>query len=153
MITKRKRFTIPEYREKKEIYELLGYQEVDYKESGVRCHVTFQIDETSKTYHALRKLEKQIFPKGPSFAPILLFLVIAFILLSVFVIALARSFRDGTQFDLVAHALGYILPAFIFLLADVIYTFFYFKINQKILDNYNFSKEFIAEEVEKIKNR
>ena len=46
MIVKKKKFTIPEYREKKGIYEILGYQEIGYQEKGINCLVTLQIDET-----------------------------------------------------------------------------------------------------------
>ena len=120
MITKTKKFTIPEYREKKAIYEVLGYKELSYQEKGVNCIVKMQIDEKETNYHELRKLEHEIFPKGPSFAPIILLVVVAFVFISVFVIMLGRSVRDGTSFDLIDNFLGFLLPAFIILFLDVI---------------------------------
>lgn len=153
MIVKKKKFTIPEYREKKGIYEILGYQEIGYQEKGINCLVTLQIDETSKNYLALRRLEREIFPKGPSFVPIILLVVIAFILISIFVVFLGRSVRDNTAFDLTANFLGFLLPAFIILFLDVIYTFIYFKIHRLLIEKGSLSKEFIYEKVEEIKNR
>ena len=152
MITKIKKFTIPEYREKKSIYEVLGYKEVKYKEKGVNCIVTLSIDQTSKNYRELRRLERDIFPKGPSFVPIILLVAIAFILISVFVILLGRSVRDKSDFDLIDNLLAYLLPAFIVLFLDVVYTFIYFKIHRRLIDKGSLSKEFIYERVEQIKN-
>ena len=153
MITKRKKFSIPEYREKKSIYEILGYQEIDYKENGINCVVTLQIDENGKNYKALRKLEREIFPKGPSFIPIILLVAVAFVLISVFVILLGRSIRDNATFDLTANFLGFLLPAFVVLFLDVIYTLFYFKVHRMLIEKGSLSKEFIYEKVEEIKNR
>ena len=153
MITKRKKFSIPEYREKKGIYEILGYQEIDYKENGINCVVTLQIDENGKNYKALRKLEREIFPKGPSFIPILLLVALAFVLISVFVILLGRSIRDGVTFDLTTNFLEFLLPAFVILFLDVIYTLFYFKIHRMLIEKGSLSKEFIYEKVEEIKSR
>lgn len=152
MITKTKKFTIPEYREKKAIYEVLGYQELSYQEKGINCIVKMQIDEKETNYHELRKLEHEIFPKGPSFAPIILLVIVAFVFISVFVIMLGRSVRDGTSFDLIDNFLSFLLPAFIILFLDVVYTFIYFKIHRRLIEKGSLSKEFIYEKVEEIKN-
>ena len=152
MITKTKKFTIPEYREKKAIYEVLGYQELSYQEKGINCIVKMQIDEKETNYHELRKLEHEIYPKGPSFAPIILLVIVAFVFISVFVIMLGRSVRDGTSFDLIDNFLEFLLPAFIILFLDVVYTFIYFKIHRRLIEKGSLSKEFIYEKVEEIKN-
>ena len=152
MITKIKKFSIPEYREKKAIYEVLGYKEISYKEKGINCIVKMQIDDKENNYHALRKLEHEIFPKGPSFIPIILLVVISFVLISLFVIMLGESVKDSTKFDLVGNSLSYLLPAFIILFLDVVYTFIYFKIHRRLIEKGSLSKEFIYEKVEEIKN-
>ena len=152
MITRTKKFSIPEYREKKPIYESLGYKEVDYKEKGINCIVKMQIDEKENNYRALRRLEHEIFPKGPSFVPIVLLVVVSFVLISLFVIMLGVSVKDGTKFDLVGYSLSYLLPAFIVLFLDVVYTLFYFKIHRRLIEKGSLSKEFIYEKVEEIKN-
>ena len=151
MITRTKKFSIPEYREKKSIYEVLGYQEVSYEEKGINCFVTLQIDETSKNYHALRRLEHELFPKGPSFIPIVLLVIVAFVLISMFVILLGRSVRDKSDFDLISNFLSFLLPAFIVLFLDVVYTLIYFKIHRRLIEKGSLSKEFIYERVEEIK--
>ena len=153
MITKTKKFTIPEYREKKAIYEVLGYKELSYQEKGINCIVKMQIDEKETNYHELRKLEHEIFPKGPSFVPIILLVIVAFIFISVFVIMLGRSVRDGTSFDLIDNFLEFLLPAFIILFLDVVYTFIYFKIHRRLIEKGSLTKEFIYEKVEEIKNK
>ena len=153
MITKKKKFSIPEYREKKGIYEILGYEEIKYEEKGINCVVTLRIDEHRKNYAALRKLEREIFPKGPSFIPIILLVAVAFTLISVFVILLGRSIRDNVTFDLTNNFLCFLLPAFIILFLDVIYTLFYFKVHRMLIEKGSLSKEFIYEKVEEIKNR
>lgn len=153
MLYRRKRFSIPEYREKKEIYELLGYKEVSYKEKGIHCYVKFELDETNKYYWKLRKLERQLFPKGPPFIPIVILVVIAFLLLSSFVIILARCIRDGVNFDLASNACAYLLPALIALFLDVVYTFIYLRINQRIIEERpTITIEFIKDRIEQIKN-
>ena len=152
MITKTKKFTIPEYREKKAIYEVLGYKELSYQEKGINCIVKMQIDEKETNYHELRKLEHEIFPKGPSFVPIILLVIVAFVFISVFVIMLGRSVRDGTSFDLIDNFLEFLLPAFIILFLDVVYTFIYFKIHRRLIEKGSLTKEFIYEKVEEIKN-
>ena len=43
------KFSIPEYRYKKEIYEWLGYQELSSVEKGYKTTVTFEIDEIELT--------------------------------------------------------------------------------------------------------
>jgi len=153
MIVKKRKMTIPEYREKKEIYELFGYKEEKYEEKGIYAYVTFSIDENGKHYLELRKLEQQLYRKGPPFFPIILFVACAFILLSLFVIYLAISIKDGTKFALEANAVGYLLPAFLFLSGCVLYTYFYFSINKKILEKGKPTKEQIIEMVNKIKSK
>lgn len=153
MIIKHKKLTIPEYRERKEIFELLGYEEISYKEKGTKAIVTLQIDESTKHYQELVKLERQIYRKGPPFFPIILFVVGSFVLLSMFVIFLAISWKDKTTFDIDAYAIGLLLPAFLSLLGCVIYTYFYFSINRFLLDKGKISKDQIKEMVNKIKNK
>ena len=150
MVTRKRKFTIPEYREKKEIYELLGYKEVNVTEKGIYAIVTFEIDETSKRYHSLKKIEKQVFPQGPTFLPIILFVIGAFILLSIFVVLFVKSVNDKTEFDFIGNVLSFFIPAFSLLLADVIYTYFYFKIHRSIIERGQLTKEQIAEMVNKI---
>ena len=153
MIIKIKKFSIPEYREKKAIYEVLGYKELSYREKGINCVVKMVIDEKETNYHELRKLEREIFPKGPSFIPIILLVVVAFIFISVFVIMLGRSVRDGVSFDLIDNFLEFLLPAFIILFLDVIYTLIYFKIHRRLIEKGSLTKEFIYEKVEEIKSK
>lgn len=141
MITKTKRMTIPEYRERKEIYELLGYKEVSYKEKGIHCFVKMEIDNNNKYYGKMMNLEHQIYRKGPPFFPIFIFIGLSFALLSTFVILLAQSWRDKTTFDLTTNALIFLLPAFASLLGTVIYTYFYFGINKQIVESKTLSKE------------
>lgn len=133
MIKITKRFSIPEYREKKEIYQVLGYKEVGYKEIRTSVFVTFEVDETDKHYREYAKIERSINVKGPIFLPIILFVFGAFVLLSVFVVLIARSLRDGSDFDVVSNSLAFLIPAFLLLLADVVYTYFYFKINHYLI--------------------
>lgn len=153
MIKIRKKFTIPEYKSKKEIYELLGYQEISYIESGFNCKVTFCIDESAKHYLELRKLEKQIYRKGPPFFPILLLISGAFVLLSFFVIFLAISIKDQTYFDLNANAVGFLLPAFSCIAASALYTYFYFSINKKIDAKGKPTREEIIDTINSIKSK
>lgn len=152
MIKRTRKFTIPEYREKRELYvDFLGFKEVSVKEKGIYNYVTFEIDENSKVYHKLAKLEKTIYPRGPSFLPIILFVIGAFILLSIFVVLFVKAVNDGAQFDYIGNVLSFFIPAFALLLADVIYTFFYFKIHRTIIERGKLSKEQIASIVQKIK--
>lgn len=150
MKTRKIKFTIPEYREKKEIFEALGYQELSKKEKGYKVSVIFQIDDKNKNYKEIRELDRLINAKGPNFLPIVGFLICSFILLSVFVIRLAQSVRDGQSFDLVNNALSFLLPAFTFMLLDVIYTYFYFKMNQKIIARGKYTASDVKEMVKKI---
>ena len=131
MITVKKKMTIPEYRERKKMYELLGYKEVEVKNSDYKTVVTLEIDETDKHYPELMKVERRLFRKGPPFFPVMIFVALSFVFLSVFVIILAR---DGEHFDLTSNALSYLLPAFTSLAAAVIYSILYFSINKKIID-------------------
>lgn len=131
MITVKKKMTIPEYRERKPLYETLGYKEIDAKEKDYKITVTMEIDETDKHYPELMKLERRIFRKGPPFFPVMIFVVLSFVLLSVFVIILAR---DKASFNLTYNALSYLLPAFTSLALAVVYTILYFSINKRIID-------------------
>ena len=131
MITVKKKMTIPEYRERKPMYELLGYKEVSVETSDYKTVVTMEIDETDKHYPELMKVERRIFRKGPPFFPVMIFVALSFVLLSVFVILLAR---DGDHFDLTSNALSYLLPAFVSLALAVAYTIIYFSLNKKIIE-------------------
>lgn len=148
MISKKVKLTIPQYRERKEIFEALGYKEVSCIEKGIYAHVKYEIDENQPHYQELRQFEKTLFKKGPTFAPIILLVVVAFVFLSVFVILLAQQKSD---FDLVANAVSFLLPAFICLLLDVIYTYFYFTINKRIIERGPQSKADILKTIAIIK--
>ena len=149
MIKKRIRLTIPQYREREEIFKALGYRETRYDEKGIHAYVTLVIDENEPHYYELRNYERTLFAKGPSFAPILLLVVVAFALLSTFVILFAQQKGD---FDLVTNALAFLLPAFICLFLDVVYTYFYFTINKKLIDKGGYlTKEQILQQIEDIK--
>ena len=52
MIRVKKKLTLPEYRERKEVYELLGYKEVSLEEKGYKVIVTYEIDETDNHFIA-----------------------------------------------------------------------------------------------------
>ncbi len=149
MIKKKVRLTIPQYREREEIFKALGYHEIRYDEKGIHAYATLEIDENEPHYYELRKYERTLFAKGPSFAPILLLVVIAFALLSTFVILFAQ--QKG-NFDLVTNALAFLLPAFICLFLDVIYTYFYFTLNKKLIDKGGYlTKDQILQQIEDIK--
>ena len=150
MKTKKIKLTIPEYRERKDVFLALGYKEVDYKEKDFKAYITLEIDENEPHYNELHQFEKRLYQKGPSFYPILLFVVASFVFLSIFVILFAQ--QKGS-FDLVTNALGFLLPAFIFLLLDVIYTYFYFSINKKIIERGHPNKEAILKDIESIKQK
>lgn len=151
MITIKKKLTLPEYRERKEVYETLGYKEVKVEEiNDFKVCVTYEVDNEDPYYPTLRRLERKLYRKGPLFFPVILMVLISFGLLSTFVIILAR---DGENFDLVSNALAFLLPAFTVLALDVLYTFFYFSINKKIMEESPLSKEDIASIVNKIKNK
>ena len=150
MIRKKAKLTIPQYRERKEIIEAIGYKEINYIEKGYYAKITLEIDENEPHYQELHELEKKLYAKGPSFAPIIFLVIIAFTLLSVFVILLAEQ-KSG--FDLVSNALSFLLPAFTCLLADVIYTYFYFTINKRIIDRGVPKKDEILKMIEEIKSK
>ena len=150
MIRVKKKLTLPEYRERKEVYELLGYKEVSLEEKGYKVIVTYEIDETDKHYSAIRHLEKKLYRKGPSFLPVILFVGIAFLLLSLFVIFMAVK-RD--QFDLLSNALGFLIPAFVSLALAVIYTYLYFNINKRIIEESPYLKANLSSIVNSIKNK
>ncbi len=148
MIKRKIKLTIPQYRERKEIFDAIGYKEVAYVEKRYYAYVTQEIDETMPHYHELRNLEKNIYVKGPTFTPIILLVVVAFALLSVFVILLAE--QKG-EFDLYTNAFSFLLPAFLCMLLDVIYTYFYFTINKRIIDRGFPNKAEIINSINKIK--
>ncbi len=150
MLTKKVKLTIPQYRERREIFEALGYKEVSCIEKGIYAHVKYEIDENQPHYQELRQFERTLFKKGPSFAPIILLVVIAFVLLSIFVILLAQQ---KSNFDLVTNAVSFLLPAFTCLLLDVIYTYFYFTINKRIIERGPQSKQDILKNIEIIKSK
>ena len=150
MIRIKKKLTLPEYRERKEVYELLGYKEISLEEKGYKVIVTYEIDETDKHYSAIRHLEKKLYRKGPSFLPVILFVGIAFLLLSLFVIFMAFK-KDA--FDLVSNALGFLLPAFVSLALAVIYTYLYFNINKRIIEESPYLKANLSSIVNSIKNK
>lgn len=150
MIRVKKKLTLPEYRERKEVYELLGYKEVSSEEKGYKVIVTYEIDETDKHYSAIRHLEKKLYRKGPSFLPVILFVGIAFLLLSLFVIFMAFK-KDA--FDLVSNALGFLLPAFVSLALAVVYTYLYFNINKRIIEESPYLKANLSSIVNSIKNK
>ena len=151
MITIKKKMTLPEYRERKGIYEALGYKEVKVEEiSEFKVRVTYEVDDTDECYPTIRKLERKLYRKGPPFSPVIIMVVVAFALLSTFVVLLAK---EGKDFSLVDNALAFLLPAFALLAADVIYTFFYFSINKKIIEEAPLNKEDITSIVNKIRNK
>lgn len=150
MIRVKKKLTLPEYRERKEVYELLGYKEISLEEKGYKVIVTYEIDETDKHYSAIRHLEKKLYRKGPSFLPVILFVGIAFLLLSLFVIFMAVK-RD--QFDLLSNALGFLIPAFVSLALAVVYTYLYFNINKRIIEESPYLKANLSSIVNSIKNK
>ena len=151
MIRKNVRLTIPKYREREDIFKALGYREIRYIEKGIHTYATLEIDENEPHYYELRKYERTLFAKGPSFAPILLLVIVAFTLLSVFVVLFAKQKGD---FDLVTNALAFLLPAFICLFLDVIYTYFYFTINKRIIEKGGYlTKDQILEQINEIKRQ
>ena len=151
MITLKKKMTLPEYRERKEIYEALGYKEVKVENiSELKVCVTYEVDETDECYPTIRKLDRQLYRKGPLFFPVIIGIVICFVLLSIFVVLLAK---EGKEFDLVANSLAFLLPAFTTLLFVVIYTFLYFSINKKIIEQAPLNREDITSIVNKIRNK
>ncbi len=131
MIQIKKKFTPPEYLERKSVYETLGYKEVKVENKKEKVYVTYEVDETDKHYVEIRNLEKKLYRKGPSFLPVILFVAASFTLLSLFVILLAR---DGEKFDLTNNALAFLLPAFTLLALSVVYTYIYFRLNKKIIE-------------------
>ena len=151
MVKIKKKMTLPEYRERKEIYEALGYKEVEVKNiSDLKVRVTYEVDETDECYPTIRKLDRRLYRSGPMFFPVIIGVVISFVLLSVFVVLLAK---EGKEFDLVANSLAFLLPAFVVLLLVVIYTFLYFSINKKIIEQAPLNREDITSIVNKIRNK
>ena len=150
MIYIKKKLTLPEYRERQDVYKTLGYKEVSVEEKGYHAIVTFEVDETDKHYSAIRHLEKKLYRKGPSFIPVILFVGIAFTLLSIFVILMAVQ---GDKFNLLANALGFLIPAFTSLALAVVYTYLYFYINKRIIEESPYLKANLSSIVDSIKNK
>ena len=151
MIRIKKKLTLPEYRERKEVYELLGYKEVEVKEiSDFKVIVTYEVDNEERCYPTIRRLERKLYRKGPPFFPVIIMVLVSFILLSTFVILLAK---EGENFSLLTYALSLLLPAFAVLAADVLYTIFYFNINKKIIEEVPIYKRDIASIVNSIRNK
>ena len=150
MIIIKKKLTIPEYRERQEVYKTLGYKEVNVEEKGYHVIVSFEVDETDKHYSAIRHLEKKLYRKGPSFIPVILFVGISFLLLSLFVIFMAV---EGDKFNLLANALGFLIPAFLSLALAVVYTYLYFYINKRIIEEGPYLRDNLSSIVDTIKNK
>ena len=152
MIRIKKKLTLPEYRERKPVYETLGYKEISVEEKGYHAIVTFEVDETDKHYPAIKHLEKKLYRKGPSFFPVILFVGISFVLLSIFVIFMAT---EGETFknNLVAYALGFLIPAFVSLALAVVYTYLYISINKRIVEEAPYLKANLSSIVDSIKNK
>ena len=148
MIEFKRKLTIPEYRERSEVYSLLGYQETFQREHGYKVTVTYQVEgKYEEHYKELLKYEKTIYKKGPSFLPIIFLVVAAFALITIYVVLMADR---GQYFDIVPNALGFLLPAGILLLSDVVYTYFYFTINLKLVKDPRPNKDDIKKKVEEI---
>ena len=150
MIRIKKKLTLPEYRERKSVYETLGYKEISVEEKGYHAIVTFEVDETDKHYPAIKHLEKKLYRKGPSFFPVILFVGISFVLLSIFVIFMAV---EGEHFNLIANALGFLIPAFASLALAVVYTYLYISINKRIVEEAPYLKANLSSIVDSIKNK
>jgi hypothetical protein len=150
MIRIKKKLTLPEYRERKPVYETLGYKEISVEEKGYHAIVTFEVDETDKHYPAIKHLEKKLYRKGPSFFPVILFVGISFVLLSIFVIFMAV---EGEHFNLIANALGFLIPAFVSLALAVVYTYLYISINKRIVEESPYLKANLSSIVDSIKNK
>lgn len=154
MIVKNKlKFQISEYREKKELYEACGYQEVKYYEKGINCIVTFEIDTAAPHYLELKQAAKELRRSGPPYYPTFIFVGLSFIFLSIFVVLLINSVHKNIDFELWANIVSFLLPAVLFLAATVIYTYFYFKINERIISSAPFSKEEFIKKIETIKQK
>lgn len=150
MITVKKKLTLPEYRERKEVYKTLGYKEISMEEKGYHAIVTYEIDETDKHYPAIKHLEKKLYRKGPSFFPVILFVATSFLLLSLFVIFYVV---EGPEFQLIPNALGFLIPAFASLALAVIYTYLYISINKRIIEESPYLKANLSSIVDSIKNK
>lgn len=150
MIRIKKKLTLPEYRERKSVYETLGYKEISVVEKEYHAIVTFEVDETDKHYPAIKHLEKKLYRKGPSFFPVILFVGISFVLLSIFVIFMAV---EGEHFNLIANALGFLIPAFVSLALAVVYTYLYISINKRIVEESPYLKANLSSIVDSIKNK
>ena len=152
MIKRKEKFYIPEYREKKEAYELLGFKEKVYKEKGINCVVTFEIEDFYLHNRHLKELKRRMNRKGPTFYPVFILIGLAFILLSVFVILLGYSYTHNQSFDLIANSLTLLLPAFILIAGDVAYMIYYFKAHERLIQEGPISPRIIVEEIKKVRN-
>ena len=151
MITIKKKLTLPEYRERKQVYEILGYKEVKVEEiNEFKVCVTYEVDNEDPYYPTIRRLERKLYRKGPLFSPVIFMVLISFGLLSTFVVLLAK---EGENFDLLTNSLAFLLPAFIVLALDVLYTIFYFSMNKRIIEESPLSKEDITSIVNRIRNK
>ncbi len=131
MIEFKRTLTVPEFRERSEVYSALGYRVVSQKEKGYKTKITFKVeDKYEEHFHEIHRFEKSIYRKGPSFLPIIFLVIAAFALITVYVVLMADR---GQYFDIVPSALEFLLPAGILLISDVIYTYFYFSINLKLV--------------------
>ena len=150
MVTIKKKLSLPEYRERKSVYETLGYKEIKAEQKKYKVVVTYEVDDSVPYYHDIRKLERKLYRKGPSFLPVLFFVAVSFTLLSVFVVLLAK---EGNDFDLLSNSLGFLLPAFIMLALAVAYTYLYFTINRRIIEESPYLKENLTSIISDIKNK
>ena len=69
---------------------------------------------------------------------------------------LSRGFADAEQkenFDLTSNAIAFLLPAFLFLFVDVIYTYIYFAFNRRVIEAKFKTKEEILQNIEIIKSK
>lgn len=142
--------TYPQYRERNEIYEAIGYKQVCYVEKEKKIKVTYEVDDTDPHYRELRRYVRKLYSKGPSFYPIILMVIVTFVFLSIFVVFLIR---DKKEFDLLTNALAYLLPAGFFLLLNVLYTFYYYNRMKRIILSRPTDKQMILIQINEIKNK
>lgn len=72
-MTRRKKIklTIPQYREREDIFKALGYREIRYNEKGIHAYVTMEIEDNSPYYSELREYERTLFAFMSSFFSLL----------------------------------------------------------------------------------
>ena len=151
MYRKKIKFEIAEYIEKKELYEACDFREVSYKEKGIHCYVTFEIDNHAPHHEELKSMAKSLKRKGPSFYPVFIFVFLSFVLLSTFVVLLVKSQHQEFEFDFWTNVLSFLFPAVFCLMITVIYTIAYFKINERYILEGPIVRETFLEKVEAIK--